>query len=58
MTYEVYLKPARGIIFITADKMECEPGYTVFYARPGPGEKFQEVKRIESNIIAKIKETP
>lgn len=57
MKYEVYLKTARGIMPLEADKF-CldEPGYVVFYARPAPGEKFEEVQRFALSSVAKIKE--
>lgn len=57
--YEVYLKTARGIMPVEAEKFSCEDGgFTVFYARPAPGEKFEETARFLTNNIAKIEETP
>jgi len=56
--YNVYLKTARGIMPIVADKFCCEQnGYTVFYARPGPGEKFEEIATFSTKNVERIEET-
>ena len=58
MRYEVHLKTARGIMPVEADKFSVDgDGYTVFYARPAPGEKFEEVQRFLTHNINKIEET-
>ena len=55
--YEVHLKSARGIMPVEADKFCCEDGYTVFYARPAPGEKFEETARFLTKNVKNIEET-
>jgi hypothetical protein len=56
MHYEVTLKTACGVFPVEADKFCCEDGYTVFYARPSPGEKFEEVATFKTSSIRNIKE--
>ena len=59
MKYLVKLKSADTAFEVTADKF-CmdDPEYVVFYARPAPGEPFEEVARFSTKNVAKIKETP
>jgi len=58
VNYEVYLKTARGIMPVEAEKFCCEDdGYTVFYARPAPGEIFEEVARFKTANVSRIEET-
>ena len=57
MRYLVTLKTAEKPFQIDADKFQCdEDGYTVFYARPSPREKFEEVTRVLTNNVKKIEE--
>ena len=57
MRYLVTLKTADTPFPVEAEKFSCEEdGYTVFYARPAPGEKFEEVLRVKTNNIKKIEE--
>ncbi len=42
---------------VEAEKFQIDgDGYTVFYARPAPGEHFEEVARFSTKNIAKIEE--
>jgi hypothetical protein len=57
--YNVHLKTTNVALPVTADKFDCgSDGYVVFYARPSPQEKFEEVARFLTKNIYKIKETP
>ena len=56
--YEVLLKSTREAVPVEANKFACEDtGNTVFYARPAPGEKFEEVARFATQNIKGIEET-
>lgn len=57
MKYEVRLKTTDEPFELEADKF-CldEPEYVVFYARPGPGEPFEEVQRFLTVNVKKINE--
>ena len=58
MHYEVRLRTANVPVSVDGDKFCCEDdGYTVFYARPAPGEKFEEMARFSTKNVAKIEET-
>ncbi len=58
MRYLVTLKTAEKPFQIDSDKFQCdEDGYTVFYARPAPREKFEEVTRVLTNNVKKIEES-
>jgi hypothetical protein len=55
--YEVHLKSADIPSPVDAEKFLCEDdGYTVFYARPAPGEKFEETQRFLTSNVKKIEE--
>jgi hypothetical protein len=41
---------------VLADKFCAEAGYVVFYARPAPGELFEEVARFKSSNVKRINE--
>ena len=57
MNYEVHLKTADIPCPVEAEKFSVDgDGYTVFYARPGPEEKFEEVQRFLTKNISKIEE--
>jgi len=57
-SYEVRLKLDRGTVPVFAEKFSIDgDGYTVFYALPGPGEKFEEVARFSTHNVANIEET-
>ena len=58
MRYLVTLKTAEKPFPIDADKFQCdEDGYTVFYSRPGPGQKFEELARFSTENVRKVEET-
>ena len=55
--YNVHLDTTDLPVPVAAEKFDCGPdGYTVFYARPSPEEKFEEVARFLTKKIDKIKE--
>ena len=56
MQYEVYLKTTDRPLPVEATKFCCEDGYTVFYARPSPEEKFAETQRFLTSNVKNIEE--
>jgi hypothetical protein len=57
MDYTVQLSTTDNLVPVTADKFVCERGYTVFYARPSPAEKFEEKARFLTKNVKKIEES-
>jgi len=55
--YEVHLKDQDVPMPLDADKFYCEPGYVTFYARPAPGEKFEEVARFGADNVTAVRIT-
>ena len=57
MHYEVTLKDRTIPFPLDAQKFQCEPEFVIFYARPSPEEKFQEVARFSAKNVKNIKES-
>jgi hypothetical protein len=56
--YSVQLQDQAIPMPVEAEKFNCEgDGYTVFYARPAPGEKFEEVARFLTKNVKLVEET-
>jgi hypothetical protein len=57
-SYDVYLKTARGIIPVEADKFVCDQnGDTIFYVRSSKDQPFEEVALFKTSNIKRIKES-
>lgn len=53
--YEVQLKSSDTPVPVDAEKQCCESTHLVFYARPAPGEKFEEIARFEYSNVLEVK---
>ena len=55
--YEVTLRDAPLPMPVDAEKFEINrQGYTVFYARPAPGEPFEEIATFSTRNVINIEE--